>query len=58
MSVSTIKKWDIILGKPLSIKWKRCNKNDNFDNNNKNRHNDNILGLKDDNIEEIKDINP
>ena len=30
--------------------------NDNFDNNNKNDNNDNVLGLKDDGNEEIKGI--
>ena len=58
MSLSTIKVWNIILGKRFSIIRSRCNKNDNFDNNNKNDNNNNILGLRDDNNEEIKDITP
>ena len=58
MSVSTVKAWNIILGKPLSIITRRCNKNNNFDNNNKNDKNDNFLRLKDDDTEEIKDITP
>ena len=47
--------WNIILGKPLSI-ITRCNKNNNFDNNKK--KDNNFLGLKDDDNEEIKDITP
>ena len=58
MSVSTIKVLNIILGKPLSITTRRCNKNDHFDNNNKIDNNDNFSGLKDDENEEIKHITP
>ena len=57
MSVSTIKVLNIILGKPLSITTRRCNKNDHFDNN-KIDNNDNFSGLKDDDNEEIKHITP
>ena len=50
--------WNKLLGKPLSIIWRRSNKNDNFDNNSKNDNNGNVLGLKDNENEEIKDITP